>query len=139
MLSIKQDSEFMTNLLPANPIQPGRRFVAFNDAQGHPAVFALSADHKLNLFIIQDGKYAFIEFNTLWQLPSEITSFDMRQATDGSVYLVVASKSSDTTSSVHIVSDVRPEDLGMPLLSKVISAGSKYPSVYEIYLVSLCL
>ncbi|KAI5461885.1 hypothetical protein BGZ63DRAFT_424737 [Mariannaea sp. PMI_226] len=134
MITVTQDSEFMTNLLAANPVPAGQRFVAFRDKDANPAVFALGQDSVLNLIINQNGRPSRVDFGALCKFVGKILAFEVQQNLDNSLSIVVATDAGNKLSSIYILHNVVPADLLTIQPTSVLSAGSSYPLVYEIFL-----
>jgi hypothetical protein len=135
-ISIAQDSEFMTNLLPANPVPAGKRFVAFQDQFENPAVLALGEDSKLNLIITDNETPTLVDFGALCKFSGTILAFDIHQNADSTLYIVVASDAGNNKSNLYIVNNLSPSDLAAPPAANIFFAGGSFPVVYDIFLVS---
>lgn len=136
MITVTQDSEFMTNLLAANPVPAGKRFIAIQDKDANPAVFALGQDSVLNLIINQNGAPSRIDFGALCKFSGKILAFDVQQNIDNSLSIVVASDAGNNLSNIYVLNNVMPADLLTIQPASVLFAGSSYPLVFDIFLVS---
>jgi hypothetical protein len=135
MITITQDSEFMTNLLAANPVPAGKQFVAILDKDANPAVFALGEDSVLNLIINQDGNPSRVDFGALCKISGEVLAFGVQQNADSTLSIVMASNAGNNLSNVYILVGVMPADLLTIQPSSVLFAGGSYPLVYDVFLV----
>ncbi|KAJ3460819.1 hypothetical protein MRS44_011686 [Fusarium solani] len=134
MITITQDSEFMTNLLAANPVPAGKQFVAILDKDANPAVFALGEDSVLNLIINQDGNPSRVDFGALCKISGEVLAFGVQQNADSTLSIVIASNAGNNLSNVYILVGVMPADLLTIQPSIVLFAGVSYPLVYDVFL-----
>lgn len=135
MITIKQDAELMTNLLPANPVPAGNRFVAFRDEDSSPAVFSLSQDHKLNLVISVGGVSSLVDFGKLCGITTDVQAFDMRQGADLKIWIAIEAKAANNMSNFYLVFDLQPNYLLTPPESKIIRGTVPYPEVHGMFMV----
>jgi len=136
MITIAQDSEFMTNLLPANPVPAGKRFATFQDHNGSAAVFSLGEDAILNLIISLNGFPALLDFGSLCKFSGKVLAFDVQQNSDTTLSIVVATYASSTLCNLYVLVGMMPEKLFAPLPTDIIFAGSTYPLIFDLFLVS---
>ena len=54
----------MKNLLAANPVRVGKRFVTIKNQESNPGVVSLGQDSKLNLIIKVDGKPRLVDLGS---------------------------------------------------------------------------
>ncbi|GIK05330.1 hypothetical protein Aspvir_009437 [Aspergillus viridinutans] len=134
MISVVQDSEFMTNLLPANPVPAGKRFIGFQDQDSNPAVFSLGEDAVLNLIIAQDGTPSLVNFGSLCNFSGKVLAFDVQQHKDSSLSIVVATDAGKDLSNVYILINMMPAELLKPQPETILFAGNLFPVIYEIFL-----
>ena len=142
MITITQDSELMTNLISANPIPAGNRFIAFRDHNLDPAVFSLSDDQKLNLVITVNGEPNLIDFgNTsgLYTKHTKIQAFDVKQAPDSGLNICIATEAIDGRSDFYLIHDIKPSELLKPVAADRIVKGSGFPGTHHIFMVSISL
>lgn len=140
MISIIQDSEFMTNLIPANPIPAGKRFKAFQDQNANPAIFSLGEDAVLNLIITENVTPVQVapvqeDFGQICKFSGAVKAFDLLQNSDMSLSIVVATDAGNNLCNLYILNNIMPSDLLQPDPTKILTAGSTYPLVYDIFLV----
>lgn len=137
MIAIKQDAEFMTNLLPANPVSAGNRFVAFKDANSCPALLSLSQNNKLDLIIEQDGVPTLNDFGKIAGLNGAVQAFDAQQGPDLRLNIAIAMDAGNSQSEFCLVFGVDPGDLlGGDLSSNIIRGSSAFPVTHNIFMVS---
>lgn len=136
MITISQDSEFMTNLLPANPVPAGKQFFAFQDQNSNPAVFSLGEDNILNLITTKNRITSRVDFGALCKLSGKVLAFDIQQNPDNSLSIVVATDAGGSHCNVYTLLNMLPANLLAPLPSSITFAGGTYPIVYDIFLVS---
>lgn len=136
MINITQDSEFMTNLLPANPVPAGKRFAILQDQDTNPAVFSLGEDAVLNLIITQNGAPALIDFGNLCKFSGKILAFDVQQNSDTSLSIVVATDAGQNHCNVYVLVNMMPRQLLSPQPSDILFAGASYPVIFDLFLVS---
>ena len=139
MISITQDSELMTNLIPANPIPAGNRFVVFEDEDHEPAVFSLGEDQILNLVITVDGEPTLVNFGEVLDIFSEgtkIQAFNVKQAPDLSLNLCIATQATNGLSSFHLVHAIKPSELLQSVATEKLVKGENFPVIHHIFMVS---
>lgn len=139
MIIVKQDSELMTNLIPANPVPSGNRFSVFKDEQFNPAVMSLGDNHKLNLIIEIDGSPTLIDFGKTSGLVKDgtkILAFDVQQAPDMSLDICFALDAIMSQSDLIVIHAVMPAELSKPISSEKVATGHGFPVVHNIYMVS---
>jgi hypothetical protein len=136
MITITQDSEFMTNLLPANPVPAGKRFATFQDQDTNPAVFSLGEDAVLNLIITQNGFPTLLDFGSLCNFSGKILAFDVQQNNDTSLSIVVATDAGHSLCNVYVLVNMLPARLLSPQPSDILLAGASYPVIFDLFLVS---
>ena len=139
MVTIKQDSELITNYVAANPIPAGERFEIFRDAQGDPGVFALSEDSYLYLIMVINGTTTKLDFGYTSGIVSEgvkVQAFAVVQAPDSTLDICIATAGSDDTSDFVLLHNVVLGELQGPIPSSKITRGSNFPTVHHIFMAS---
>jgi hypothetical protein len=131
-----QLNEFMTNLLPANPVPAGKRFATFQDQDTNPAVFSLGEDAVLNLIITQNGFPTLLDFGGLSKFAGKVLSFDVQQNKDTSLSIVVATDAGNNLCNVYVLVGMLPARLFSPQPSDILLAGASYPVIFDLFLVS---
>jgi len=125
----------MTNLLSANPVPAGKRFIAFQDQDNNPAVFSLGQDSTLNLIITQHGTPTRVDFGALCKFSGKVLAFDVQQNLDTSLSIVAATDAGNNLCNVYVLVNMMPVNLLAPQPSSILFAGSSFPVVYDIFLV----
>lgn len=137
MITIKQDVEFMTNLLPAIPVLAENHFVAFKDKDSYPAVFSLGLNNKLNLIITEDGVPTLTDFGETVGLNGSVQAFDAQQGQDLKLNIAIATDAGGGQSEICLIHGVDPEDLtDGDFKPNIIRASSRFPYVNRIFMVS---
>ncbi|KAL1967189.1 hypothetical protein VTN77DRAFT_3480 [Rasamsonia byssochlamydoides] len=140
MITIKQDSELMTNLVAANPVPAGSRFVAFKDAKLNPAIFSLGEDQKLNLIIDVDGTSSLVDFGDVSGLAkgnTDVLAFDVQQAPDLSLNICFVTATGNGQCDFWLLHGLTPDGLlKEPAETKIIK-GTGLPLVYHIFMSDL--
>jgi hypothetical protein len=134
MITLTQDSEFMTNLLPANPVPAGNRFVAIKDAHSDPAVLALSQDNHLNLIIKQDGVPILVNYGQRCGLKSNVVAFDVFQDTDLTLCLAIATDAGNGYSHLTIVANLPASQILSPPQQSIFNTEATYSTIHGIYM-----
>ncbi|RAH63727.1 uncharacterized protein BO66DRAFT_476374 [Aspergillus aculeatinus CBS 121060] len=136
MITVKKDSEVMTNYVAANPVPAGEAFGVFHDQQWQPAVFALGEDSILSLIITagrEPKKFDFAKLSGLFSVDVKVQAFAVLQAPDGSLDICIATKASDTTSNFYLLHNITLDEiLGTMPSAKVIQGV--FPTVDHIYM-----
>ncbi|PYH40187.1 uncharacterized protein BP01DRAFT_410995 [Aspergillus saccharolyticus JOP 1030-1] len=136
MITVKKDSEVMTNYVAANPVPAGENFGVFHDQQWQPAVFALGEDHILSLIITVDRepkKYDFAKISGLFSQEVEVQAFAVLQAPDSSLDICIATKASDTTSNFYLLHHITLDEIPGTVPSAKVIQGV-FPTVDHIYM-----
>ncbi|KAL7934280.1 hypothetical protein V8C35DRAFT_327196 [Trichoderma chlorosporum] len=138
MVTIKQDSELMTNYVSANPIPAGQRFAVFRDANMDPGVFSLSEDSYLYLISIINGKATKVDFGSVSGIvPSgtKVQAFAVVQAPDSTLDICIATPgANNTSSSFTLLYGVTFAELSGPIPASKIFRGASFPTVDHIYM-----
>lgn len=140
MITITQDSELMTNLIPANPIPAGNRFVVFKDDNHDPAVFSLGDDQTLNLVITVNGEPTLTDFGNssgLFSKGTKIQAFDVKQAPDLGLNICIATEAGNGKSDFHLIYGIKPNELLKPAKADRIVKGNGFPETHHIFMVSI--
>lgn len=136
MIEITQDSEFMTNLLAANPVPAGKHFSVLQDQNSNPAVFSLGEDSKLNLIINQNGASTLVDYGALCQIMGDVQAFGVQQSSvDQSIFIVVVTKAGQNQSAMYILVNMTPQNLLTPSPSNIIAVGGLFPQIFDVFLV----
>lgn len=139
MVTIKQDSELMTNYVSANPIPAGQHFAVFRDANMDPGVFSLSEDSYLYLITVINGKATKIDFGSVSGIvPSgvKVQAFAVVQAPDSTLDICIATpQANNTTSSFTLLYGITFSELLGPIPSSKIIRGANFPTIDHIYMV----
>ncbi|OTA69582.1 hypothetical protein K449DRAFT_418966 [Hypoxylon sp. EC38] len=134
MITIKQDSELMTNYIPANPVPAGNRFVGIKDAHSRPACFSLSSDKKLNLIIQSDEAATLIDFGEHVGIRGNVQAFDVQQSSNSDLSLCVAIDEGNGTSSFWFLNEIHPRDLTNNIPVNKIVKGNGLPSIHHLFM-----
>ncbi|KAI1415785.1 hypothetical protein F5Y13DRAFT_186641 [Hypoxylon sp. FL1857] len=134
MITIKQDSELMTNYIPANPVPAGNRFVAIKDAHSRPACFSLSSDKKLNLIIQSDDAAILVDFGELAGIYGNVQAFDVQQSSNSDLNICVAADEGDGTSSFWFLNKIHPRNLTDNVPKDNIVKGNGLPSIHHLFM-----
>ncbi|KAI1143196.1 hypothetical protein F5Y05DRAFT_367831 [Hypoxylon sp. FL0543] len=134
MITIKQDSELMTNYIPANPVPAGNRFVGIKDAHSRPACFSLSSDKKLNLIIQSDDAATLVDFGELAGIHGNVQAFDVQQSPNSDLSLCVATDEGDGTSSFWFLDKLHPRNLTGSVPENKIVKGNGFPSIHHLFM-----
>ncbi|KAJ6111869.1 hypothetical protein N7523_007930 [Penicillium sp. IBT 18751x] len=135
MIQITQDSEFMTNLLAANPVPAGKHFAVIQDQNSNPAVFSLGEDSKLNLIINQNGAPTLVDYGALCQITKDVQAFSVQQSSvDQSIFITVVADAGQNQSAMYILVNMTPQNLLSPSPSNIIAVGNLFPQVYDVFL-----
>jgi hypothetical protein len=136
MIQITQDSEFMTNLLAANPVPAGKRFSVLQDQNSNPAVFSLGEDSKLNLIVNQDGSPTLVDYGALCNITQDVMAFGVQQSpVDQSIFITVVTNAGNNQSALYILVNMTPQNLLTPAPSNIIAVGNLFPQVFDVFLV----
>ncbi|UKZ82559.1 hypothetical protein TrVFT333_010350 [Trichoderma virens FT-333] len=138
MVTIKQDSELMTNYVSANPIPAGQHFAVFRDANMDPGVFALSEDSYLYLITVINGKATKIDFGSVSGIvPSgvKVQAFAVVQAPNSTLDICIATPgANNTTSTFTLLYGITFTELLGPIPSSKIIRGDSFPIIDHIYM-----
>ncbi|KAL7948582.1 hypothetical protein V8C42DRAFT_363071 [Trichoderma barbatum] len=137
MVTIKQDSELMTNYVSANPIPAGQHFAVFRDANMDPGVFSLSEDSYLYLITVINGKATKIDFGSVSGIVPKgvkVQAFAVVQAPDSTLDICIAIPQSSTTSSFTLLNRITFAELLGPIPSSKIIRGASFPTIDHIYM-----
>jgi len=129
----------MTNLLPANPVPAGNRFVAIKDANSDAAVLALSQDRKLNLIIKREGIPTLVDYGKLCGLKGNVVAFDVYQDTDLTLWFAIATDAGNGQSNFTVVTNIAASQILIPPQEYIFTSGIAYPAVHGIYMVPLAI
>ncbi|PYI24824.1 hypothetical protein BO86DRAFT_433701 [Aspergillus japonicus CBS 114.51] len=136
MITVKKDSEVMTNYVAANPVPAGESFGVFHDQQWQPAVFALGEDSILSLIITvgrEPQKYDFAKLSGLFSQDVKVQAFAVLQATDGSLDICIATEASNTTSNFYLLHNITLDEIPGTVPSAKVIQGT-FPTVDHIYM-----
>jgi len=134
MISITEDSEFMTNLLPANPVPAGNRFVAIKDAQSNPAVVAIGQDQELNLIIQKNGVPVLVDYGKLCGLQGNVLAFDVYQDIYLNLWFVIATDAGNNQSSLYLLVNIPASSILEPSQDSIIKSGLVFNTIHGIYM-----
>ncbi|KAI1331436.1 hypothetical protein F5Y16DRAFT_422964 [Xylariaceae sp. FL0255] len=134
MISIKQDSELMTNYIPANPVTAGERFVGFYDESSRPACFSLSSDKKFNLVIQNEGAATLVDFGVQNGFDSNFQAFHVQQGADKKLDICAAYDDDNGTSGFFILHQIYPHDLLEPIANDQFIRGSGLPTIHHLFM-----
>ncbi|KAI0841842.1 hypothetical protein F5Y06DRAFT_258371 [Hypoxylon sp. FL0890] len=134
MITIKQDSELMTNYIPANPVPAGNRFVGIKDAHSRPACFSLSSDKKLNLIIQSDDAATLVDFGELAGIHGDVQAFNVQQSPNSDLSLCVATDEGNGTSSFWFLDKLHPRNLTGNVPKDRIVKGNGLPSIHHLFM-----
>ncbi|KAK6526111.1 hypothetical protein TWF281_011148 [Arthrobotrys megalospora] len=134
MITIKEDSELMTNLIPANPIPSGNRFVAIKDEDSKLACFSLSDDKKLNLTVNIHGVYSLIDFGKLAGIQADVQAFDVQQSPNLSLDICVATDDGDDKSTLWFFDKVDIESVSESIPGSKVIKSSGLPAVHHLFM-----
>ncbi|PNP58955.1 hypothetical protein THARTR1_01203 [Trichoderma harzianum] len=138
MVTIKQDSELMTNYVSANPIPAGQHFAVFRDSDMDPGVFSLSEDSYLYLITVVNGKATKIDFGSVSGVVPKgvkVQAFAVVQAPDSTLDICIATPGANAaTSSFTLLYGVTFAELQGPIPSSKIIRGASFPTVDHIYM-----
>lgn len=141
MITVKQDSELITNYVAANPIPAGERFVVVSDEHQEPAVFALSEDSILYLIKVIDGQTAKLNFGKTSGVVGDgvaVQAFAVTQAADSSLNICIATRGfNKNESSFHLLHNITLPELQAEIPASKIISGHKFPRVYHIFMVRI--
>ena len=137
MITIQQDAEMMTNLISANPVPAGSRFVAIKDENSMPAVFALGQDKKLNLIVNRAGVPTLVDFGSACKIAGTISAFDVRQETNLRVHVAVASVLENGNNQLTVAFDLDPSQLDGTADVPLVKSTVTIPTVHSIFMVSI--
>ena len=130
----------MTNLIPANPIPAGNRFVAFKDDNFNPAVFSLGDDGSLNLVMTVHGEPTLTDFGDnshLFSKGTKFQAFDVKQAPDLGLNICVATEASNGQSDFHLIHAIKPSELLHPVEADKVVRGNGFSKIHHIFMVSV--
>ena len=125
----------MKNLLVANPLPTGKRFVVIKDQESNPGVVSLGQHSKLNLIIKVDGKPRLVDLGSLFGLSGNVQAFGVHQDTDLKILFVVATEAGADESNVYLVASLTPQELLSPPKASIIKSPDSYSKVHGIYMV----
>ena len=140
MITITQDSELMTNYIPANPIPAGKRFVAFKDTNLDPAVFSLGDDDTLNLVITVNNEPTLTDFGDisgLFAKGTKIQAFDVKQAPDLTLNICIATETGSARSDFHLIHGIKPSELRDPINADRVIKGNGFNEIHHIFMVRM--
>lgn len=137
MISFTEDSELMTNLLPANPVPAGNRFVAIRDADSNPALVSLSQDNKLNLIIKRVGAPKLVDLGSLYGLTTKVLAFDVYQDPELNLWFAIATDAGNNQCNFYLIVNVAAKDVLTPPSGSIVGSEAKYPLIHAIFIVRL--
>ncbi len=138
MITIRQDAEYMPNLLPATPVPAETRFMAFGDAGLGPATLSLTRRGQLSLVLEQDGIPISVNLSEQLRLTAPVVAFDAKQGLDLKLSIAIATAAGRTgNSDLYLISDVDPGDfLDITLKSDAVDSMGQVPFIYDVFIVS---
>lgn len=134
MISIKQDTEYMQNIVSASPIAPGKRFFSFSASKDNVGIISHGDDGNLYAVFGENGEAKSINLREIWKLNDTISCFQATQC-DGKLWIAVAT-TSGSRSRFHIIHDIHPDHLGTYNPSQIFEADELLPEIHDVHLVS---
>lgn len=138
MITIKKDSELITNYVTASPVPAGEEFGVFVDKNQQPAVLALSEDSFLYLIIAYKGKIIRLDFGRSSGIVqgdnAKVQAFAVQQAPDGALDICIAVEASEKESDFYLLYNIKPDELFQPIPEEKLIRG-RFPTVDHFYMV----
>ncbi|RYN85351.1 hypothetical protein AA0120_g8807 [Alternaria tenuissima] len=131
MAHIEQDSELFINYVSAQAVPAGKRFFAFADELGAPAILSLSSDGVLNIFKQDKGRLDSRDFGALCGVTGTIVALAATQCSDSTVCIAFAARTSHG-SQVTILPMIETASLFTPDRNKLVSSVENLPLVHDI-------
>ncbi|KAL2672801.1 hypothetical protein Neosp_013517 [[Neocosmospora] mangrovei] len=117
MISIKQDTEYMQNIVSASPVPPGKRFFSFSASRDNVGIISHGDDGNLYAVFGDNG---------------EAKSINLKEC-NGKLWVAVAT-TSGSHSRLHIIHDIQPDQVGTYNPACIIDSDEPLPEIHDVHL-----
>ncbi|KAH7253012.1 hypothetical protein B0J15DRAFT_466855 [Fusarium solani] len=134
MILIKQDTEYMQNIVSASPIAPGKRFFSFSASKDNVGIISHGDDGNLYAVFGQNGEAKSLNLKDIWKLDDTISCFQATQC-DGKFWIAVAT-ASNSKSHLRIIHDIQPDQVGTYNPAHIIDSDEPLPEIHDVHLIN---
>jgi hypothetical protein len=132
MILIKQETEYMQNIVSVSPIAPGKRFFSFSASKDNVGIISHGDDGNLYAVFGQNGEAKSLNLNEIWKLGRTILCFQATQC-DGKLWIAVAT-ASNSKSHLRIIHDIQPDQVGTYNPAHIIDSDEPFPEIHDVHL-----
>ncbi|KAJ4213053.1 hypothetical protein NW759_011313 [Fusarium solani] len=132
MILIKQDTEYMQNIVSASPIAPGKRFFSFSASKDNVGIISHGDDGNLYAVFGQNGEAKSLNRKDIWKLDDTISCFQATQC-DGKFWIAVAT-ALNSKSHLRIIHDIQPDQVGTYNPAHIIDSDEPLPEIHDVHL-----